>query len=277
MKSFNYVLFNTHNNTGGKTLSGSARGPSTLYNSDFYRVEESSSSRSASIVVREVLHFIKPTSVVDVGCGVGAFLREFKNNEVKEVLGIDGPWIKHEMLKIEENEFMTANLESPLNVTKKFDLVISLETAEHIEPEYSDQFIGNLVSLGDVILFSAAIPYQGGVHHVNEQWPDYWSEKFKKRGFLHVDCLRPRLWNNPDIDYFYSQNTIFYIRDDKLSKFGTLFEAVNFKLRAPLRLVHPLQYLPSQKLLNKIGRYIPTTISRPIRNYLIKQVRNSEK
>ena len=59
-------------------------------------------------------------------------------------------------------------------MNRKFDLVLSLEVAEHLPSECAEAFVESLVNLGPVILFSAAIPYQGGENHVNEQWPEYW-------------------------------------------------------------------------------------------------------
>jgi 2-polyprenyl-3-methyl-5-hydroxy-6-metoxy-1,4-benzoquinol methylase len=62
----------------------------------------------------------------------------------------------------------------PLDLEKEFDLVVSLEVAEHLPASAADQFVNTLVKHGKKILFSAAIPGQGGQDHLNEQWPDYW-------------------------------------------------------------------------------------------------------
>jgi hypothetical protein len=57
-----------------------------------------------------------------------------------------------------------------------------------------------------VILFSAAVPGQGGLHHVNEQWQSYWASLFLDRGYDVFDALRPRIWRNENVSFWYRQN-----------------------------------------------------------------------
>lgn len=85
----------------------------------------------------------------------------------------------------------------------------------------------NLTSFSDVILFSAAIPNQGGTHHVNEQWPSYWAEKFLARGFVPADCIRFKLWNDKNISFWYRQNLIIFVRKNALHKYPMLEREVS--------------------------------------------------
>jgi hypothetical protein len=61
-----------------------------------------------------------------------------------------------------------------------------------------------------VILFSAAIPRQGGVNHINEQYLSYWAELFTARDYVLVDTLRPTLWNDQRCDWWYRQNAVLF-------------------------------------------------------------------
>jgi SAM-dependent methyltransferase len=156
-------------------------------------------------------------SVVDFGCGVGTWLKAFKDNGVKEVLGLDGEWCNTDLLYkyIDKQHFKYVDLEMPITLDKAYDLVVSLEVAEHISEKSADAFVQSLVNAGKVVLFSAAIPGQGGDHHVNEQWPSYWQGKFGKHGYRFHDILRWKIWNHPDVDLWYKQN-IFIVAHESV-------------------------------------------------------------
>lgn len=163
-------------------------------------------------IVPVLNNIFKPLNVVDVGCGLGNFLQCFKNEGVTEVLGIDGSWVDWEKLSqyISENEFLEQDLETKINLNRKFDLVLSLEVAEHLAKEKAGIFVRNLVSLGNIIIFSAAIPGQGGQNHINEQWLSYWEELFLAEGFVLHDILRPLFWENDKINWWYRQNMVVF-------------------------------------------------------------------
>lgn len=169
--------------------------------------------RAATEVVPLLIKWFDPKSVVDVGCGTGTWLSVFKDEGVRVVYGIDGNYVDRSLLFISEEEFHTADLDHPLDVDQSFDLVISLEVAEHISPHAADTFVASLVSLGDIVVFSAAIPGQGGQNHINEQWHDYWQEKFQKHNFHFYDVLRPIFWNNENVDWWYRQNMFIAIKE----------------------------------------------------------------
>ncbi len=168
-------------------------------------------------IVPVIMNLLRPKSVVDVGCGIGTFLHCFKQQGVKDVLGIDGPWVNKEMLHkhLSPEEFQERDLEQKINVGKKYDLVISLEVAEHLSERSADTFVDNLASLGETILFSAAIPDQGGQNHINEQWLSYWEEKFARHHYIVHDILKPLFWDNPKVFWWYKQNMVLLAPKDK--------------------------------------------------------------
>lgn len=147
-----------------------------------------------------------PRSVVDVGCGTGTWLSVFKKLGVQKILGIDGDNVNLTQLHIDQHEFKVANLVQPLALGERFGLAVCLEVAEHLPTEAADTLVDSLCGLSDTILFSAALPKQGGQNHINEQYPDYWREKFNARGYVFEDAFRSLIWQDERIDSWYRQN-----------------------------------------------------------------------
>jgi SAM-dependent methyltransferase len=235
------------------------------YSKEFYGQMEDKNLISAREVVPFVLEYVQPKSVVDVGCGTGLWLKAFQENGVNEVTGIDGDWVKDEMLVIDKKSFISKNLEEHLHLDRTYDLAVSLEVAEHLEASKSDVMVDNLTSLSDVILFSAAIPLQGGIHHVNEQWPEYWDKKFRAKGYVPVDCIRRKIWDNEIVSYFYAQNIIIYVKEDSLGQYPKFEEEIKNGNDKTLALVHPKRYLEAVEryylLIPTLG-LIPSWIKR---------------
>ena len=160
--------------------------------------------------------------MVDVGCGVGTWLKVFLEEGIENILGVEGSWVNENSLVIPKENFIKTNLEQDFETEKKYDLAISLEVAEHINESSAHQFVTNIVNLAPVVLFSAAIPLQAGAHHVNEQWPDYWRNKFEQHGYVIIDCIRPQIWQDDRIEMWYAQNTFIYIKKDALKDYPKL-------------------------------------------------------
>ena len=210
------------------------------YSPAFFEAIEEGALRSARSVVPLVLEILRPRSVVDLGCGTGAWLSVFKEYGVEDVLGIDGDYVDRESLLIPHEQFVAHDLAQPVQLERRFDLAMSLEVAEHLAPESADVLIDSLVALAPAVLFSAAIPEQDGAHHVNTQWPHYWRERFKARGFELVDCIRPQIWENDQVEFWYRQNTLVFARPDVIDASATLRAEVG--VRRPLDLVHPVHW-----------------------------------
>jgi len=212
---------------------------STKYSKEFYNEMKDANLLSARIIVPIVLYFAKIKSVVDVGSGTGIWIKAFNESGVKDVLAIDGQWVNEKDLVIEKNKFLQKDLSKEIDLKREFDLAVSLEVAEHIDKKYADIFVKNLTNLAPLVLFSAAIPLQGGTHHVNEQWLEYWSEKFKRNGYIPVDCIRRKIWLNKRVSFFYSQNIIFFIKESKILLFPKLQIEIENGNGEALSFVHP--------------------------------------
>lgn len=166
-------------------------------------------------IVKILLKQFSPLSVLDVGCGTGAWLREFLDCNVTDVYGIDGISIDNRDFLADRCRFQCVDLCSKWDLERKFDLALCLEVAEHLPSESADNLIRTLCAHSDVIVFSAACPHQGGQGHVNCQWPAYWQKMFNDNGFSCRDSLRFSIWAESFAEYWYKQNIFIASRDSE--------------------------------------------------------------
>ena len=194
------------------------------YNRVFYEKRVGTEDRVKVIVECVANHYHgNITSAIDLGCGLGILVNSFREyyqdkcNDKFIVRGVDGDYVQKDLLIIGKNEFCSWNLEESYSDNQRYDIAISTECAEHLEPSRADSFVDDLTRLSDMILFSAAIPYQGGVNHVNEQPLSYWVKKFEKRGYELRDVIRPDIWDDKRIQYFYRQNMVMFVKRGSMS------------------------------------------------------------
>jgi SAM-dependent methyltransferase len=212
------------------------------YSKYFYENLTGGSIRSARVMVPLVLDLVQPKSVADVGCGIGTWLKICREHGVEEILGVDGGHVDREQLLIPEECTFSADLSEPLHLEKTYDLVISLEVGEHLPAESAQTLVDTVTRLGPVVMFSAAIPFQGGTSHMNEQWQQYWARMFQDRGYLVIDCLRPKVWADPAVLPCYAQNTLLYVRSDRIHLYQRLQLELERDLGGRLSAVHPALY-----------------------------------
>lgn len=180
------------------------------YDDAVFDEEAAVAGASACVVVPLVMALAPVDRVVDVGCGRGAWLRAFVDAGVSRVLGIDNPWRDVSKLMIDPACFRAADLRRPFTIDGRFDLAVCLEVAEHLPADRAPALIAALTAAAPLVLFSAAIPRQGGVGHVNEQWPSYWRAFFGEHGFQRIDCLRRQMWQDSRIGWWYRQNMFLF-------------------------------------------------------------------
>lgn len=212
---------------------------STTYDRMFFEGRAERTHGSARRIVPLVLSVLEVGSVVDVGCGEGSWLAEFRRRGIEDVLGVDGHYVPADLLSIPTDAFVRSDLSRPFAIGRRFDLAMSLEVAEHLPAARASGFVADLCALSDRVMFSAAIPFQRGVHHVNCQWPDYWQSLFAAHDYLAFDLIRPIVWNDDAVDFWYRQNTILYVRREEAMQLPTLGGALPDADRRVRRLVHP--------------------------------------
>ena len=239
------------------------------YSENFFKNQRDMSRSSAQVIIPMLLELVQPRSVVDVGCGVGGWLAVFREQGIEDIRGVDGAYVNKDLLFIPKEAFTEYDLRQPFTADRQYDLVISLEVAEHLPPEAAETFVQTLTGLGPVVLFSAAVPYQAGVNHLNEQWQDYWAGLFRQQGYLPIDTLRRQVWSNENVAFWYAQNMLLYVREDYLQQHSALLRAYEQTSPEQLAILHP-------KMLTDIGvarwfmffKRLPFTLQRALKKRL---------
>ena len=210
----------------------------SLYAADYYAALRGGSRRSAEVVVPIILELVHPRSVVDVGCGTGSWLAVFRQHGIEDILGVDGAHVSPELLEIPRDRFLPRDLSRPLRLGRTFDLAICAEVAEHLPPDCAGTLVESLTRLAPVVVFSAAIPYQGSTYHCNEQWPEYWTRRFGASGYIVCDEVRRRIWGDARVEWWYAQNLLVFAEASRVHAYPALSRAQH-----PLSIVHPRAYL----------------------------------
>jgi SAM-dependent methyltransferase len=214
------------------------------YGADFYRYLSSFAARSARVVVPRLTAVLPVHSVVDFGCGQGAWLSVWRGAGAS-IVGVDGPYVDPSQLLIDAAAFHAADLAKPIDLGRRFDLVQSLEVAE--------QFVETLTAHGPLVLFSAAIPGQGGENHINEQPLGYWRAIFRRQGYVPIDFMRPQLVNDADVEQTYRYNMMLYVNETGLASLPETMRACRVRDGEEFLDYRPLSY----RLRNAVVRHLP--------------------
>lgn len=186
---------------------------SQLYPADFYARRREHTSVAARRILDALTADVAIDRVADIGCGTGTFLAAALDRGASFAFGVEGAWVDRSMLDdqriVFENQDLGRSLSGPT-----VDLCLCLEVAEHLPPERAAGLVGEIAALAPAVLFGAAIPGQGGVGHLNEQWQSYWAELFESQGYAAYDVIRPAIWTDETVPAWYRQNTILYLRSE---------------------------------------------------------------
>jgi SAM-dependent methyltransferase len=227
------------------------------YDTAFMELAEFSNSLSARAIIAAILQHVAVGSVLDVGCATGTWLCEWKKAGVVDIRGIDGSYVERARLRINDNEFMAMDLSQPFDLGRRFDLVQSLEVAEHLPPASSGRFVESLVRHArGLIVFSAAPPGQGGEFHINEKSYAYWRGIFEQHDYRPFDLIRPIIAALPEISYWYRYNILLYVREDRIEDLPAAVKAARVPDNAPILDVSPGAFRLRKLLL----RLLPYTV-----------------
>jgi SAM-dependent methyltransferase len=228
----------------------------------FYAWMRVGSRRSALAVVPFLMELLDPRSVVDAGCGTGSWLKVFQEHGVEDVLGFDGEGVPRSLLEIDEEQFRIADVLDEPRLGRRFDLALCMELAHYLPAESAATLVENLTVLAPAVLFSAGFPGQGGGgadNGVNQQWPEYWAEHFEGRGYVCVDCLRPRIWDNADVQVWYVQNAVVFADRTVLEARPKLADEYERGRGRPLAIVHPRVLRANQMRLARARAALKST------------------
>jgi SAM-dependent methyltransferase len=226
-----------------------------LYDEAWYAINGDPSVRAARLYFDYLWRFIQPQSVLDIGCGRGEWLKACEEKGIRRLVGFDGHWNHQDRMISKSIRFEAVDLNQPFPSDERFDLAMTLEVAEHLEPQSAKNFTQSLAAMSDLLLFSAAIPNQGGLHHINEQPHSYWAKLLGQIRFVPFDILRPVFWSDDRIPFWYRQNTFLYAKKDTAS-----FDELIAQGLAPMPhigfmdCVHPALYSSKIDQIDKLKR-----------------------
>ncbi len=212
------------------------------YDKAFFAYTTASNDHSAKRVAGWLGGWLRPQSVVDFGCAQGAWLAAWQVAGATDVLGVDGDYVERKALRIDADRFLARDLAQPIELGRRFDLVQSVEVAEHLPQTAAEAFVATLCRHGDVVLFSAAPPGQGGEHHVNEKPYGWWRDLFAARGYRLFDCVRPQLAGDAQVQVWYRYNVFLYVNDGAIARLPPEVAATRLADGAAVPDISPLPY-----------------------------------
>jgi SAM-dependent methyltransferase len=217
------------------------------YDDYFYDTVDYAAAKTAEGILRNLYGRLPVKSVLDLGCGRGGWLAWWAKHGAPDVMGVDGPYVDVNKLQIPRPNFISFDLTKPLALGRQFVLVETLEVAEHLSASAAGQFIDNLVNHGKLILFSAAVPGQGGSYHINERPWQYWREQFAARGYEVFDFVRPLVKDDDNIVYWYRHNAFLYAHASIIPTLPPEIRATHVPAGTPLA-----NYLPGWVKLSTV-------------------------
>lgn len=137
---------------------------------------------------------------------------------MSKIRGIDGNYVNRDRLLFDRSEFVAADLSRSFEIDGHYDLAICVEVAEHLPAHRSSKLVQALTRAAPIVLFSAAVPGQGGTGHINEQWPSYWRALFAAEGYRMFDPILPRIRDNAAIVWWYRQNLVVFASKEAIAR-----------------------------------------------------------
>ncbi len=225
------------------------------YDADFYRFLASFAARSAEQIVPLLTTVLPIDSVADFGCGEGAWLSVWRKAGIT-VMGIDGPYVDRQHLMIDGNEFRAADLSQRMDLGRRFDLVQSLEVAEHIPRQRAADFIEMLTDHGPLVMFSAAVG---------------------DRGYVAIDYIRPQIVDNLRIQHWYRHNIVLYAEERHLVNLPDRVRAFRVPENQRLRNYWPFEDRIRHALIRQLPRGIVDFLSRVKAQLEARRMRSAER
>lgn len=233
------------------------------YDATFFRYVNASARVAAESIVPLLQTQLRAASILDIGCGQGAWLAAWEQcGGIRDCLGVDGDYVDRGRLLFPADRFFVHDLRGAFDFGRRFDLVQCLEVAEHLPAASAATLLDSLSRHGDVILFSAAPPGQGGHGHVNERNYEYWRAQFAQRDYATLDFLRPRIVHDRRIDPWYRYNPLLYVRQGCVAALSADLRSSLIPPGTAVSDLAPLPYRLRRQLLRTLPVPVMTVIAR---------------
>ena len=92
------------------------------------------------------MELLRPSSIVDIGCGQGEWLAALAGLGIDDYQGVDGQHVGDEQLVIRSHRFMRHDLNRPLRLGRWLDVALSLEVGEHLPHRAAPAYVESLVA-----------------------------------------------------------------------------------------------------------------------------------
>jgi len=212
------------------------------YKNKFYLRHRALTSSSSKRIIELFPDFFHPKSILDIGCGTGEWLRSFQEKYLScKIFGIDGDWVKPHDLVCKNINFINMDLKHELSsvvLDKKYDLVCCLETITDLSENRGKILIKEITKITKLCLFSSGTPVQNHGPHVNIQWQSYWHSLFEQNGFVALDFIRSKTWNDPSVGPWYSQNCFLFVEKSWLKE-NLKWQNHVSNIKIPTDIIHP--------------------------------------
>ena len=226
--------------------------PAHQYDTLFYQYQREGSLRSARVVLPLIVPLCSVKSMLDVGCGAGAWLSVAKSMGLQQIAGVDGDYVDRSMLLVDPQYFTPHDISKPFDTGRTFDLVQCLEVAEHVPHAASKTLVANIVRHGPLVLFSAAVPGQGGEDHINEQPYTYWRDIFATHGYRLFDFVRSRVADKMEVEPWYRYNLMVFAHDSIVAGLPAELKKTRVADGAAIPDVSPLMYRLRKAVLGSL-------------------------
>lgn len=169
-----------------------------------------------------LLENIKPKNMLEFGSGLGFLSRHIvDNSNIQEVYCIEPNEIKGQYRETAFPKLLSINIFNdliPQEIKRTFDLVVSIEVAEHIPQDKHNELFDFLVShTNNWIVFSGAHVGQGGHGHISERPEEEWKDEFTKRGMIFQTKLTKEIRHACDKKNINHRQNLMIFKKPKIS------------------------------------------------------------
>ena len=190
-----------------------------IYNTGYYAHHRSAYHGWGVRCGEDLVRRFQARSVADFGCGIGSYLRGamLAGLDPHCLWGCDGnvDFSARFMHPLVFSCVEKHDLTMPLKITKR-DVALCVEVVEHL-PESAGETLCTTVAnaTGRVLIWSAAVPGQGGEGHINEQPSEHWERKFWGRGLRvseHESIALREAWKDLGAEWWIYRNVRVFRR-----------------------------------------------------------------